>query len=139
MKTSILKLFILALVVQMLCHSCTGQRHVIQTVGESHSDTIFQTNVCHDSIYIDRYRNTFRKADTVYVENIRVEYRYRQLRDTLRVHKVDSVPVIREVEVVVHEPYIPWWSKLLSIAGGIALMVLTVKLITRYSRQGLLG
>lgn len=128
---------LLALVVPLLCLSCSGQQHVVQTIGESHSDTIYLTNVCFDSIYIDRYQNTFLKADTVYVEKTMVEYRFRQLRDTLRVHRVDSVPVIREVEIVRRERYIPWWSKMLNAAGGIALTLLALRILMKYIRQGL--
>ncbi len=128
---------LLALVVPLLCLSCSGQQHVVQTIGESHSDTVCLTNVCFDSIYIDRYQNTFLKADTVYVEKTMVEYRFRQLRDTLRVHRVDSVPVIREVEIVRRERYIPWWSKVLNAAGGIALMLLVLRILMKYIRQGL--
>ena len=128
---------LLALVIPLLCLSCSGQQHVVQTIGESHSDTVYLTNVCFDSIYIDRYQNTFLKADTVYVEKTMVEYRFRQLRDTLRVHRVDSVPVIREVEIVRRERYIPWWSKVLNAAGGIALMLLVLRILMKYIRQGL--
>lgn len=128
---------LLALVIPLLCLSCSGQQHVVQTIGESHSDTIYLTNVCFDSIYIDRYQNTFLKADTVYVEKTMVEYRFRQLRDTLRVHRVDSVPVIREVEIVRRERYIPWWSKMLNAAGGIALTLLALRILMKYIRQGL--
>lgn len=128
---------LLALVIPLLCLSCSGQQHVVQTIGESHSDTVYLTNVCFDSIYIDRYQNTFLKADTVYVEKTMVEYRFRQLRDTLRVHRVDSVPVIREVEIVRRERYIPWWSKVLNAAGGIALMLFVLRILMKYIRQGL--
>ena len=130
-------MILLALVIPLLCLSCSGQQHVIQTIGESHSDTIYLTNVCFDSIYIDRYQNTFQKADTVYVEKTMVEYRFHQLRDTLRVHRVDSVPVIREVEIVRREQYIPWWSKMLNVAGGIALTLLALRILMKYIRQGL--
>lgn len=130
-------MILLALVVPLLCLSCSGQQHVVQTIGESHSDTIYLTNLCFDSIYIDRTQNTFQKADTVYVEKTMVEYRFRQLRDTLRVHRVDSVPVIREVEIVRRERYIPWWSKMLNVAGGIVLMLLAMRILMKYIRQGL--
>ena len=103
MKHTTLMPTLLALLIPLLCLSCSGQQHAIQTVRETHSDTVYLTNVCFDSIYIDRTQNTFQKADTVYVEKTMVEYRFRLLRDTLRVHRVDSVPVIREVEVVRRE------------------------------------
>ena len=137
MKHTTLMPTLLTLLIPLLCLSCSGQQHAIQTVGETHSDTVYLTNVCFDSIYIDRTQNTFQKADTVYVEKTMVEYRFRQLRDTLRVHRVDSVPVIREVEVVRRERYIPWWVKVLSTAGVIALMVLAIRILMKYIMQGL--
>ncbi len=121
MKHATLMPALLSLLIPLLCLSCSGQQHAIQTVGETHSDTVYLTN----------------EADTVYVEKTMVEYRFRQLRDTLRVHSVDSVPVIREVEVVRCERYIPWWVKVLSTAGVIALMVLAIRILMKYIRQGL--
>lgn len=132
-----MKMTLLALVIPLLCLSCTGQQRVVETIGASHSDTVYLTNVCFDSIYIDRYQNTYRNADTVYVEKTKVEYRYSQHRDTLRINRVDSVPVIREVEIVRREQHIPWWSKLLSAAGGIALTILAIRIVMKYFRQRL--
>ena len=63
-------------------------------------DTVQLSNVTYDSVYVYRDRYVDRSRDTVYINDRSVAYRYRLQRDTLRIHQVDSVPVVREVEVV---------------------------------------
>ena len=41
-----------------------------------------------------------RPPDTLVIHETLTEYRYRLLRDTIRIHQVDTVPVIQEVEVI---------------------------------------
>ena len=41
-----------------------------------------------------------RPPDTLVIHETLTEYRYRLLHDTIRIHQVDTVPVIHEVEVI---------------------------------------
>ena len=41
-----------------------------------------------------------RPPDTLVIHETLTEYRYRLLHDTIRIHQVDTVPVIQEVEVI---------------------------------------
>lgn len=41
-----------------------------------------------------------RPPDTLVIQETLTEYRYRLLHDTIRIHQVDTVPVIQEVEVI---------------------------------------
>ena len=90
-------------------------------------DTVQVTNVKQDSVFIYRDRTVDRSRDTVYINDRSVAYRYRRQRDTLRIHQVDSVPVIREVEVVREVARTPWYAKLLAAVGLIALLLFLLR------------
>ncbi len=65
---------------------------VSQTVRDVHTDTVYLTSLRYDSIHILRDRQTDRTRDTVYLRDISIEYRYRRLRDTIRIVERDSIP-----------------------------------------------
>ena len=90
-------------------------------------DTLYLHQVQYDSIYVYRDRYVDRSRDTLYVQERSVEYRYRLQRDTLRIHQVDSVPVIREVEVVREVARTPWYAKLLATVGLVALLLFLLR------------
>lgn len=56
------------------------------------------SNVQYDSIYILKDKLVDRSTDTVYVKDVSVEYRYKMLKDTVRVVRQDSIPY--EVTVI---------------------------------------
>ena len=81
--------------------SCAGQRRAadgsISRIPGSGAvralrDSVRVTDIRYDSVYIFRDRLTDRKADTVFLHDNRVEYRYRLLRDTVRLVRTDSIP-----------------------------------------------
>ena len=90
-------------------------------------DTVQVTNVKQDSVFIYRDRTVDRSHDTVYINDRSVAYRYRLQRDTLRIHQVDSVPVIREVEVVREVRRTPWYVKGLAAIGLVALLLFLLR------------
>ena len=102
------------------------QSVAIETVRH---DTLYVNNVQYDSIHIDSTSETDRTRDTVTITRTMTEYRYRLLRDTIRIVHRDSIPyevrIIEERQVL----YIPTWCKWLSSAGGIALLLLTIGLL----------
>lgn len=91
-------------------------------------DTLYLHQVQYDSIYVSQERYVDRSRDTVYVNDRSVAYRYRLQRDTLRIHRVDSIPVIREVEVVREVARTPWYAKLLSAIGLLSLFLFLFKI-----------
>lgn len=91
-------------------------------------DTVQVTNIKQDSVFIYRDRTVDRSHDTVYINDRSVAYRYRRLTDTIRIHRVDSVPVIREVEVVREVARTPWYAKLLSAIGLLGLFLFLFKI-----------
>ena len=90
-------------------------------------DTVQVTNVKQDSVFIYRDRTVDRSHDTVYINDRSVAYRYRRLTDTLRIHRVDSVPVVREVEVVREVRRTQWYVKGLAAIGLVALLLFLLR------------
>ena len=128
----------------LVCCSCGSTKVVTQTVRDVSIDTIYLSNVQYDSIYIyqdhvsEHHLGTLEpsetlKPDTLYIKDVSIEYRYRLLRDTVYQTRVDSIPVIREVEVVREVRHIPWYAKLLSWIGTLALLFLLIRVL-RYLR-----
>ena len=91
-------------------------------------DTVQVTNVKQDSVFIYRDRTVDRSHDTVYINDRSVAYRYRRLTDTIRLHRVDSVPVVREVEVVREVARTPWYVKGLAAIGLVSLFLFLFKI-----------
>ena len=118
----------LALTLSMSTSSCNTHRHATEVVTHSARDTLYINKLHYDSIFIDRWQSIRQKSDTVYLEQIRREYKYQLLRDTIRAVRVDSIPVIKEVEVVREVTRLPWWSKALSMLGLVFLMVIFGKI-----------
>ena len=119
---------LLCLLFCTLLAGCGTQRK-LPVVERIQRDTVYLHQVQYDSIFVYRDRYVDRSRDTLYVQERNVEYRYRLLRDTLRIHQVDSVPVIREVEVVREVVRIPWYYQCLAAIGllGILLFILKIR------------
>ena len=124
-------LFCFLFVVACTLFGCATSRPTSQVVEASLRDTVYVNKVLYDSVYIDNWYYTYHKADTVVVEKTKLEYRYKVLRDTVFRARIDSVPVIREVEVVREARHVPWYAKVLSVLGILLLIILLFK-IFRY-------
>ena len=106
-----------------------GTPRKLPVVERIQRDTLYLHQVQYDSVFVSQERYVDRSRDTLYVQERSVEYRYRRLTDTLRIHQVDSVPVIREVEVVREVVRIPWFYQCLASIGllGILLFILKIR------------
>ena len=104
-----------------------GTQRKLPVVERVMRDTVQVTNVKQDSVFIYRDRTVDRSHDTVYINDRSVAYRYRRLTDTLRIHRVDSIPVIREVEVVREVRRTPWYVKGLAAIGLVALLLFLLR------------
>ena len=117
-------IILLALLSALVLTGCATRRQ-LQVVDRITHDTLYQSNVHYDSIYVSQDKYIDRSRDTLLIKDKTVEYRYRLLRDTVYRVKIDSIPVIREVEVVKVERYVPAIYRLsLSIV-----IILTLSLI----------
>ena len=128
-------IILLALLSALVLTGCATRRQ-LQVVDRITHDTIYQSNVHYDSVFVSHDRTTDyhlnplnplkpSETDTVFIKDRTVEYRYRLLRDTVYKVQIDSIPVIREVEVVKVERHVPVIYRLsLSIV-----IILTLSLI----------
>ena len=124
-------IFLILLVVACTLIGCATSRQATQVAVASAHDTVYFNKVMYDSVYIDSWHHTYQKADTVVVEKTKLEYRYKLLRDTVFRARIDSVPVIREVEVVREVRRVPWYARALSMLGALFLIIILCK-IFRY-------
>ena len=119
---------------QLLCLLfCTllagcGTQQKLPVMERIQRDTVYLHQVQYDSILVSQERYVDRSRDTLYVQERSVEHRYRRLTDTLRIHQVDSVPVIQEVEVVREVARTPWYAKLLAAVGLVGIFLFIFKI-----------
>ena len=118
---------LLCLLFCTLLAGCGTQRK-LPVVERIQRDTVYLHQVQYDSVFVSQERYVDRLRDTLYVQERSVEHRYRRLTDTLRIHQVDSVPVIREVEVVREIARTPWYAKLLAAIGLLGLFLFLFKI-----------
>lgn len=131
-------LFLLFLVLLLLLlSSCkpTSNTTAIVPVHSATHDTIFLRKLKYDSIYIDRWQRIERKADTVFYDRVKTEFRYRLLRDTVYKTRTDSVPVVKQVPVIRKERYTPPFTKFLAYLGIIALGAISIFIIFKFKRS----
>lgn len=125
-------LFLLFLVLLLLLlSSCKTASNTAVPVHSATHDTILLSKVKYDSIYIDRWQRIERKADTVFYDRVKTEFRYRLLRDTVYKTRTDTIPVVKQVPVIRKERYTPPFTKFLGclciIALGASVIVLLGK------------
>ena len=105
-----------------------GTQRKLPVVERIQRDTLYLHQVQYDSVFVSQERYVDRSRDTLYVQERSIEHRYRRLTDTLRIHQVDSVPVIREVEVVREVARTPWYAKLLATVGLVVVFLFIFKI-----------
>ena len=130
-------LFLLFLVLLLLLlSSCkTASNTAIVPVHSATHDTLWLSKVKYDSIYIDRWQRIERKADTVFYDRVKTEFRYRLLRDTVYKTRTDTIPVVKQVPVIRKERYTPPFTKFLACLGIIALGASVIVLLGKKLRS----
>lgn len=113
-------MFFVVFVLLAMCSSCTTTQYV--PVIEHKTDTLIQTKVLHDSIYINDSTVITEKGDTIRIEKWHTKYIEKQVHDTTYVAKHDSIPVPYEVvkEVPAKKTAAEWlllWTGILAIIG----------------------
>ena len=112
-----------ALFLMTMCTGCTTTKYV--TVPEYHTDTLIQTKVLKDSVWLHDSTFIREKGDTVLIERWHTQYKWRELHDTTYVSKTDSVPY--PVEVTKEVPAeLTWWQQTRLHLANILLMVLAL-------------
>lgn len=122
-----------ACVILLTCCSCGTSRHATQLVEHVQKDTIYLSNVQYDSIYIYQDKLVDRSRDTLYIKDKSIEYRYKLLRDTVKVVQRDSIPyevTITEVKEI--QRPLTWYDHLTRLTFwlviGAILSILFIKI-----------
>ena len=113
MSLCVMLIIIIHIIALMGMMSCASGRHATAVEQGTHTDTVYIATQQYDSIFIWKDRWTDRTHDTVYMKELSTEYRYRLLRDTLRIVERDSVPyeVVRTETREVERP-LSWFDKI---------------------------
>ena len=131
-------LFLLFLVLLLLllssCKTTSNTTDIVPVHSATH-DTIFLRSMKYDSVYIDRFQRIERKADTVFCDRAKTEFRYRLLRDTVYKTRTDTIPVVRQVPVIRKEHYTPPFTKFLACLGIIALGAISIFILFEFKRS----
>ena len=91
----------------LLVTSCSVAR--FQPVTDTYTGEVRVDSVMlYDSVYIDRIRTIKEKADTVYITDVKTEYKYKY-RDRVKVDTLIQEKVITEVKEV--EKELTAWQK----------------------------
>ena len=127
-SAAILFAIILGLVVCALFSSCTTTKYV--PVIEHKTDTLIQTNVQRDSIYVHDSIMVSQQGDTVRIDRWHTKYVEKQVHDTLYQAVHDSIPqpypVIKEVPAE-----LTWWQHFrISLANILLWVVGIVAVVT---------
>ena len=119
-----LAIFILLCVIGM-CSSCTTTKYV--PIVEHHTDTLIQTKVHHDSIYMHDSTIVEKGDSIIKIEHWHTKYVDREVRDTTYISKTDSIPVPYPVETIkeVEKP-LSWWQKTLMWLGVAMIAVILI-------------
>ena len=114
----VITLLIILMIALMGLMSCSTHR-VVEQVKEMHTDTVYVTSLQYDSIYIYNDKTLDRTKDTVYLRELSTEYRYKLLRDTLRIIETDTIYIPYGVKVADNgkdQSFLPRFSELAKAA-----------------------
>lgn len=96
-----------------LLSGCGAAKQVTQVVHDTRVDTVYLSTQQYDSIYIYQDRLLDRSRDTIFLRDVSVEYRYKLLRDTVKVVQRDSIPfevTVTEVKQITRP--LTWFDRL---------------------------
>lgn len=131
-------LFLLFLVLLLLllssCRTTSNTTAIVPVHSATH-DTLWLSRVKYDSVYFDRWQRIERKADTVFCDRAKTEFRYRLLRDTVYKTQTDTIPVVKQVPVIRKERYTPPFTKFLACLGIIALGAISIFILFKFKRS----
>ena len=119
---SIVVMMTVGLLICALFGSCKSVEYV--PVIEHHTDTLIQTKIVKDSVYLKDSTHVSEKGDTVRIEHWRTQFVKKEVHDTLYISKTDSVQAPYPVEVIKKVPAeLTMWERLKMKAGGIAILL----------------
>ena len=119
MSLCVMLIIIIHIIALMGMMSCSTHRHAVTVEREMHIDTVYIATQQYDSIYIYNDKTLDRTKDTVYLRELSTEYRYKLLRDTLRIIESDTIYIPYGVKVADNgkdKSFLPRFSELAKAA-----------------------
>ena len=123
-------IFLIVIVIALLIAGCKGSQHLAVTERITH-DTCYISNVQYDSIYIDNLHFIDRASDTIVIRDRKTEFRYKFLRDTIKVVQCDSIPYEVRVIETKTERYTPWYARTLAFIGFLTLVWFAIRIFIK--------
>ena len=119
MSLCVMLIIIIHIIALMGMMSCSTHRHASAVEQGTHTDTVYIATQQYDSIYIYNDKTLDRTKDTVYLRELSTEYRYKLLRDTLRIIETDTIYIPYGVKVADNgkdKSFLPRFSELAKAA-----------------------
>ena len=106
------------LIITALFLSATSCRNTKEVTHRA--DTVYIAQRQYDSVMIDRYTTTETKGDTVFVDRLTTEYRYRLHTDTMHHYHTDTVctTIYKEIPDKSYDMF-PWIIVVVVLVTGI--------------------
>lgn len=122
--------FVIIILIALLIAGCKGSQHLAVTERITH-DTCYISNVQYDSIYIDNLHFIDCASDTIVIRDRKTEFRYKFLRDTIKVVQCDSIPYEVRVIETKTERYTPWYARTLAFIGFLTLVWFAIRIFIK--------
>ena len=119
MSLCVMLIIIIHIIALMGMMSCSTHRHASAVEQGTHTDTVYIATQQYDSIYIYNDKTLDRTKDTVYLRELSTEYRYKLLRDTLRIIESDTIYIPYGVKVTDNgkdKSFLPRFGELAKVA-----------------------
>ena len=119
MSLCVMLIIIIHIIALMGMMSCSTHRNAVTVEQGTHTDTVYIATQQYDSIYIYNDKTLDRTKDTVYLRELSTEYRYKLLRDTLRIIETDTIYIPYGVKVADNgkdKSFLPRFSELAKAA-----------------------
>ena len=119
MSLCVMLIIIIHIIALMGMMSCSTHRHASAVEQGTHTDTVYIATQQYDSIYIYNDKTLDRTKDTVYLRELSTEYRYKLLRDTLRIIESDTIYIPYGVKVADNgkdKSFLPRFGELAKVA-----------------------
>ena len=119
----------------LLMCSCKTIEYVPIVEHETHHDSIYFTQVQHDSIWQHDSILIKQKGDTIRIEKWHTKYVEKQVHDTTYIAKHDTIPSPYPVKEYIEKP-LKWHQKLFMWLGILAFIAVTLFCARWVSKHG---
>lgn len=98
---------IYVLLILAICTASCSVSHLQPYTDTFSGEVKVDTTYVLDSVFIDRIRTIKEKADTIYVTDIKTEYKYRY-RDRIKIDTLIQEKIVTEIKEI--EKRLTWWQ-----------------------------